>query len=148
MEGSWTTKPASSMRAPRRKAHPSSEESEAEKDQQDHAEIEAKRVKVAEKKDQIADIFGGSWFIQNWTDPILNVPEIGPQMSVTRFYPMEFVAVDIFTHIGDHEKRVIAAKRKAFKENLVSYGKEKRHVKYGALEWSDPLANLMPQLEG
>jgi hypothetical protein len=146
MENSWTQKPAAALRSPKKKPHPSTEQAELEQDAVDAVEVQAK-LERSKKVDQIAEIVGGTWFITSWTDPILNVPSVGQQMSVSRFYPTSFVAVDIFTNIGEHEKRIIEAKRKAFKENKVTYGNEKRKVRYGALSWADPLANLMPQLE-
>ena len=143
MNSSWV-KPASAMKAPhKRKA--SIEESEEMIDQADQAEIQSKIAKTPE--DQIGQIVNGNRYFTNWTFPILNIPEMGPQMSVSRFYPEVFVAVDIFKHIGEHEKKIIAAKRQAFKNNKVTYGHDTKRARYGALEWSDPLANLLPQLE-
>lgn len=146
MKDSWAHKPASAMRTPKRPRPADAQATEDMQDAADQAEIQAKAAKKAQ--DSIGEMFSGSWFITNWTDPILNVPEMGPQMSVSRFYPEAWVAVDIFTHIGPWEERVIALKRKLFKENDATFGGTKHRVKYGALQWSDDLASLLPQLGG
>lgn len=144
---SWT-KPAATMRPPKKGAPSGSAEAEDAKDNlelaQDLARAEERRKS---KEDQIAKVFDGKWFITEWTDPILVVPELGGQLSVSRFYPEANVAVDIFKSIGEWEQRVIAAKRKAFKEKEAEYGGQKIRVRYGALDWSMPLSNLAPQLE-
>lgn len=145
MKDSWERKPASAMRTPKR-PRPAEQASEEMQDAKDQAEIQKAQTK--KEQDQIGAMFEGGWYITNWTDPILNIPEVGPQMSVSRFYPESWVAVDIFSHIGPWEEKIIAVKRKQFKENDATFGGKKHHVKYGALQWSDDLASLLPQLGG
>lgn len=147
MKSSWV-KPESKMQKMKANPAPNSEEAADIKDNQEM--LEAKQKLAADTQaaeDKVGALFGGHWFITNWTDPILIHPVLKSQMTVHRFYPQVWVAVDIFTHIGDWERQVIALKREAFKNFEASYGGQKHKVSYGALSYSDSLAALIPQLE-
>lgn len=147
MSSSSWTKPAAAMRSPRRPLPADSAEAEAARENEEQARELAKlEAKRQANEDQIGKVFEGRWFITEWTDPILAFPDFG-QLSVSRFYPETGVAVDIFKAIGEWETRLIEAKRKAFREREAEYGGKKIKVRYGALDWSMPLANLLPQLE-
>lgn len=146
MESSFK-KPASRMVKPRNPPPPTSEEAVDAKEMQEAFDAEQKRqAKAKESEDKIGALIGGAWWIQNWTAPCLAHPVL-PQMTVTRFYPDAFVAVDIFTHVADWERKIIAYKREQFKNNEVEHGGKKGKVRYGALSYADPLAALLPQLE-
>jgi hypothetical protein len=74
----------------------------------------------------------------SWSDPWDWFFDGERQMSVSEYYPALKVAVDKFPYIGDHEKRLIALKKKLLK----AHG-----IKYGYLDGTN-LSTLMDQLEG
>jgi hypothetical protein len=146
MDSSWK-KPAAKMVKPKPMPVATSEEMVDAREAQEVLEAEQKRqAYIKESEDKIGALIGGSWFISNWTNPILAHPTL-PQLSVSRFYPESFIAVDIFTYLGDWEKNLVAYKRKQFKELEIEYAGKKGHVRYGALSYADQLASLVPQLE-
>lgn len=146
MQSSWM-KPASRMVKPRAQVQDGAE-AEAMRENEEFARDQGKLD--AQKKaqdDKIGALLGGKWFVTEWTDPILHHPVLNWQMTVSRFYPEIGVAVDIFPQIGVNEKEGIDLKRLLFKKYEATYGDKKIKVKYGALSYADPLANLLPQLE-
>lgn len=147
MEGSFR-RPESKMVKPKRAPDPSSQEAEARQEQAEYAVDQQKiEQRKKEQEDQVGTLLGSKYFIQQWTDPILLDTDRNIQMTVSRFYPEVNVAMDIYPFIGPDEKRDIELKRKIFSENPATHAGIKIKVRYGALSYSDPLANLMPQLE-
>ncbi|SRR5216684_1386922 len=147
MENSWK-KPESRMVRPKPFPEPSSQEAEIERENREYAEAQAKRIaRESELEDKVGALIGGKYFITNWTDPILLQSDSRVQMSVHRFYPEVGVALDIFPMIGPWERSQVEAKRKLFKENTANYGGQPVKVRYAALDYAMPLANMIPQLE-
>ena len=146
MQDSWK-KPAAKMQQPK-VLDPSSEESEIDRENREYIEDRGKiDAKAKANEDKIAQLLAAQWFVTDQTFPFLRHNVTGNQMSVSRFYPQVGVAVDIFVYMGDWEKQIIEQKRKLFKENDAELNGKPTRIKYGALSYSDPLANLLPQLE-
>ncbi len=144
MESSFVKKPAARMVKGRPSLPVTAEEAADEKDALEV--MQANQAKEKAREDKIAGVFDGKWYVTNWTHPVLVHPHL-PQLSVSRFYPEDFVAIDIFPFMTDYDKNLIEFKRKAFKENEVTHGGKQGKVRYAALTYSDNLSVLGPQLE-
>jgi len=136
MEKSSFHPPAAAM-SKKKKIEASSLQAEA---QQEAAEVAADTAKIEAKKksneDKIAQLLGAQYFITDHAWPFLRSG--AGALTVSRFYPEINVAIDTFSHVGDHELRLIEIKKKALNEH---------GIKYAWLDWTKQSADIVPELE-